>query len=70
MSAKMSKLGWTAYLLVILGSFNWGVFGLTSMLGKPYDFIRAMVTHELLSNIIFISIGIAGMYSIYAIAQK
>jgi uncharacterized protein len=50
---------WTALILVIIGAINWGLVGLAE-----WDIVTALFG-ETFARVIFVIVGIAGLYMIY-----
>jgi uncharacterized membrane protein YuzA (DUF378 family) len=63
---KMKFTDWLSYSLVTVGAINWGIYGVSRMLDKPFDLVTWLgsVTWNPLSNIIFLVVGLAGLYSL------
>ncbi|MBN1644999.1 DUF378 domain-containing protein [Candidatus Woesearchaeota archaeon] len=61
----MNVLDWIAFVLVVIGSVNWGLVGLfkfnlvTTILGSI----------PILETIVYVLVGIAGLYLIYMIRK-
>ncbi len=59
----MRALNVTALVLVIVGAINWGLVGLLDL-----NLVAAIFgIDSVLSNIVYILVGIAGLYCIYLI---
>lgn len=56
---KCRALDWVALVLVIIGAINWGLVGLFN-----FNLIHA-IFGEVLSRIIFVIVGLAGVWMIY-----
>jgi uncharacterized membrane protein YuzA (DUF378 family) len=58
---RLSTLEWVALILVIIGALNWGLFGLFG-----YDVVEEIFgSLTTISRLIYIFIGLAGMYLLY-----
>lgn len=59
---KMSGVDWIAMILLIIGGLNWGLVGLFN-----FDLVAAIFGKmALISRIVYILVGIAAVYSIFA----
>ena len=56
---KCSAIDWIALILVIIGAINWGLVGLFDL-----NLIHA-IFGNVLSRIIFVIVGLAGLWIIY-----
>lgn len=62
---RMNALDWIAMVLMIIGGLNWGLVGLIN-----FDVVAALFgTQSPLARIIYVLIGVAALYSIYAAAK-
>ncbi|MFH1500805.1 MAG: DUF378 domain-containing protein [archaeon] len=59
-------LDWIAMVLVIIGAVNWGLVGIGGW--DLVDIILGSV--PILAKIVYILVGLAGLYLIYYAAQK
>lgn len=63
---KKSALDWIALILVIIGAVNWGLVGAFKL-----DLVAAILgSIPLLATIVYILVGLAGLYTIYYIVKK
>lgn len=63
---KMNWLDWLTGVLVIIGALNWGLVGLVD-----YNVVSAIFgTTTLITRVIYILVGISGLYMIYSLATK
>lgn len=62
---KLSTMDKIAFILVIIGGLNWGVFGFFG-----YNFIYALVGSGLKANVIYSIIGVASLYMVYHLTKK
>lgn len=60
---KCSAIDWIALILVIIGAINWGLVGLFN-----FDLVHA-IFGNVLSRIIFVIVGLAGLWTIYVAAK-
>lgn len=63
MSKRMKWFDHLAYFLLVLGAFNWGIFGFSRFIGKPFDLVSWMPMW--LANSVFVIVGLAGLFAIY-----
>lgn len=62
MKNKCNALDWIAMVLVIIGALNWGLVGIFG-----FDLVAAIFGEMgIVSRIIYILVGISGLYMIYA----
>jgi hypothetical protein len=64
--AKMGTLDWIAMILVIIGAVNWGLVGLLQL--DLVDKILGGI--PILAKIVYILVGLSGLYLIYYITKK
>ncbi|WP_437943820.1 DUF378 domain-containing protein [Sorangium sp. So ce281] len=61
----ISGLTWAAIVLVVIGAVNWGFVGLFA-----FDVVAALFGRlSALSRIIYVLVGLAGLYLLYAAVQ-
>ncbi len=58
---KMSVLGWIAYVLVIVGAVNWGLFGAFGL-----DLVKSVLGEAMLAKTVYVLVGLSGVYMIFA----
>ena len=64
--AEKSVVDWIAFILVIIGSVNWGLVGLLS-----WNLIENIFgTIPILLSIVYILFGVSGLYIIYFLTKK
>ncbi|MBW3002276.1 DUF378 domain-containing protein [Candidatus Woesearchaeota archaeon] len=64
--AKMGTLDWIAMILVIIGAVNWGLFGIGG-----WDLVNMILgSIPILAKIVYILVGLSGLYLIYYITKK
>lgn len=61
---KKSVLDWIVYVLVIIGAVNWGLVGIAGL-----DLVKLLQV-DLLIKIVYILVGLAGLYLIYLVTKK
>jgi len=62
----MNALDWLAAILVIIGGINWGLVGLFK-----FDLVDAILgSIPILATIVYVLVGLAGLYMIYFITKK
>ena len=63
---KFNGLDWVALILTIIGGFNWGLVGIN----QKWNFVELLLgTFPSLERIIYILIGLATLWVIYAVAR-
>ncbi|MEK6855614.1 MAG: DUF378 domain-containing protein [Nanoarchaeota archaeon] len=63
--AEKSAIDWIAYVLVIIGAVNWGLVGLFEL--DLVDTIFGSVAW--LAKVIYVLVGLSGLWLIYAISK-
>ncbi len=59
-------LDWIALILVIIGAINWGLFGINGT-----DLVQMLLgSIPMLAKIVYILVGLAGLYMIYFAIKK
>jgi len=62
MAKKLNIFAWLITLLVTVGAINWGILGVSSLIGSPFNLVNTITFGvETLENIIYILVGIAGL---------
>jgi uncharacterized membrane protein YuzA (DUF378 family) len=61
-----NALDWIALILVIIGAINWGLVGLGDW--NIIDLIFGSI--PVLVKLIYVIVGLAGLYTIYFISKK
>jgi uncharacterized protein len=63
---KKSVLDWVALILVIIGAVDWGLVGLGSLLKANLNVVNLVLGGmPALESIVYILVGLAGLYTIY-----
>lgn len=63
---EKNALDWVAFVLVIVGSVNWGLFGLFDL-----DLVQVVFgSVSWLATLVYALVGLAGLYMIYFVASK
>lgn len=63
--SKLNTLDWVALVLVTIGAVNWGLVGIFSL-----DIVAAIFgVGTTLSAIVYILVGLAGIYLIYLVTR-
>ncbi|MDY6769229.1 MAG: DUF378 domain-containing protein [Candidatus Nanohaloarchaea archaeon] len=67
------SIGTLSLVLVIIGALNWGLVGLGGFAGSNWNIVDMIFTQALgldvLSNITYLLVGLAGVYEIYHAAE-
>ncbi|AUX39472.1 hypothetical protein SOCE26_008640 [Sorangium cellulosum] len=62
---RISGLTWAAIALVVIGAINWGLLGLFD-----FNLVSAIFGPlSVISRIIYVLVGLAGLYLLYATTQ-
>ncbi len=63
---KMNALDWIAFILVIVGGLNWGLFGLLGI-----DLVNVVLgSVPIAAKIVYVLVGLSALYMIYGAATK
>jgi len=62
---EKNALDWIALILLIIGGINWGLVGLFN-----FNLVSAIFGTGVIAKIIYILVGIAGLYTIYYLFKK
>lgn len=63
---KKSIIDWIALVLVIIGAVNWGLVGALNL-----DLVAAIFgSIAWLAKLVYILVGLAGLYTIYIVTKK
>lgn len=69
--AKKGTLEWIVVVLVIVGAINLGLAGLGGLLGVNLNVLNLVLgSIALLENIVYVIIGLAGLYKLYMVVKK
>lgn len=58
-------LNWITQILVIIGAINWGLVGIFN-----FNLVELILQIPLLIDIVYILVGLSGLYAIYSLAQE
>lgn len=62
---KYNAVDWVSFVLVIVGALNWGLVGIFQ-----YNLVNAIFgAGSAISRIIYALVGLAGVYTIYALSK-
>lgn len=61
---QLNALDYVALVLVIIGALNWGLIGLFR-----FNLVAAIFGDSIVSRIIYVLVGLAGLYTIYLASQ-
>lgn len=64
MAKRMSGWDHFAYFLLVIGAVNWGLVGISRLVGNNFDLIASWLPGWL-ANSIFALVGVAGFYAVY-----
>ena len=69
---KTSTLDWLSILLIVIGAINWGVIGVTGLMGSELNLVVAALdpvfepgVQRTLVYLIYVLVGLAGVYFVY-----
>ncbi len=62
---KMSTLDWISFVLLVIGGLNWGLVGAFN-----FDLVQAIFGANVVSDIVYILVGIAAIVAIISAATK
>ena len=69
---KTSTLDWLSILLIVIGAINWGVIGVTGLMGSELNLVVAALdpvfepgVQQTLTHLIYVLVGLAGVYFVY-----
>lgn len=65
MKSELNWLDWTALVLAIIGSLNWGLVGLMN-----FDLVSKIFGVNVVSTIIYTLVGLSGAYLIYMVSTE
>ncbi len=57
---KMSTLGWIAWVLVVVGALNWGLWGAFS-----YNLVETLFGMGVITRWVYILVGLSGLYFLW-----
>ncbi|MEM3113043.1 MAG: DUF378 domain-containing protein [Candidatus Pacearchaeota archaeon] len=63
-----NALDWIAGVLVIIGAVNWGLVGIGGFAGGNWNVIAYL--GDTIANIVYILVGLAGLYTIYMMVKE
>ena len=62
---KMSKVGWFAWVLVVVGAINWGLVGAANI-----NLVETVVGTGALVQVVYILVGLSGLYMLWEALSK
>lgn len=69
---RTNGLDWFSMLLVIIGALNWGILGITDLIGGRVNVVRQAMgllflpsVAQVVTDLIYVLVGLAGLYFIY-----
>lgn len=69
---KTSTLDWLSILLIVIGAINWGIIGITGLMGSELNLVVAALdpvfepgVQEVVVSLIYLLVGLAGLYFVY-----
>lgn len=62
---KLSTIDWVAWILVVVGALNWGLIGAANI-----DLVETIVGTGSLTQVVYILVGISGLYMVWMALSK
>lgn len=62
---KMNSIDWVAWTLVVVGALNWGLMGAAHL-----NLVEAIVGAGALSQVVYILVGVSGLYMLWMALSK
>lgn len=63
---KMNPIDWIAFVLVVIGGLNWGLYGLFN----KFDLVKVIFQEGPLAMIVYILVGLAALYYLVMTLMK
>ena len=63
--AEMNVVDWIAFVLLVIGGLNWGLFGLFKL-----DLIDSIIGAGLIADIIYVIVGVSALYMLGSVILK
>lgn len=61
----MQWYDWITFWFIVIGALNWGIYGFSRLIEKPFDLVTWMTQGlPILGNILFLIVGLAGFIGI------
>lgn len=67
--AKMQWYDWVAITLILIGALNWGILGVTMLLGTGFNLV-GFIFGSMLTPWVYTLVGIAFIVSIIRLVSK
>lgn len=61
----MKYVEWTSKVLVLVGALNWGLVG-----ALDFNLVTTILGEGTLTNVVYILVGVAALYEVYALVAK
>lgn len=67
---QMDALGWAVFVLLVVGALNWGILGLTALVGTGTNVVNLILgSIPILENIVYVLVGLAGLWKLYKVTM-
>ena len=64
----MGALDWLGLILLVVGALNWGILGLTDLMGSGMNVVESILgSGSVVLNIVYILVGLAGLWKLYKV---
>ena len=70
---KMDAMGWVVFVLLVVGALNWGILGLTALMGTGTNVVNLIVgniANGLIENLVYVLVGLAGLWKLYKVLMS
>ncbi len=67
---QMDALDWAVLVLLVVGALNWGILGLTALVGTSTNVVNLVlgtVPIPMLENLVYVLVGLAGVWKLYKV---
>lgn len=74
MAKRMRWYDWLAYVILVIGAINWGIYGVSRFFNKSFDLIAwifgngsasGLINVPTIGYVIYVLVGLSGLYAIY-----
>ncbi len=65
---QMDTMGWAVFVLIVVGALNWGILGLTALIGTGTNVVNLILGGiPMLENLVYVLVGLAGLWKLYKV---
>lgn len=65
---QMDTMGWAVFVLLVVGALNWGILGLTALIGIGTNVVSLILGGiPILENLVYVLVGLAGLWKLYKV---